>query len=99
MCLHPFILVTSPHSLKKLKEFGYKTFHPFIDESYDNEEDGMKRMQMIFDELDKFRARPIQELKDWWKEILPILEHNQKVFLKFGKNKSKRIKYMEKLND
>ena len=99
MCLHPFILVTSPHSLKKLKEFGYKTFHPFIDESYDNEEDGLKRMQMIFDELDKFRARPIQELKDWWKEILPILEHNQKVFLKIGKNKSKRIKYMEKLND
>jgi len=99
MCLHPFILVTSSHSLKKLKEFGYKTFHPFIDESYDNEEDDMKRMQMIFDELDKFRARPIQELKDWWKEILPILEHNQKVFLKIGKNKSKRIKYMEKLND
>ena len=56
-------------------------------------------MQMIFDELDKFRAKPIQELKDWWKEILPILEHNQKVFLKLGKNKSKRIKYMEKLND
>jgi len=99
MCLHPFILVTSPHSLKKLQEFGYKTFHPFIDESYDNEEDGLKRMQMIFDELDKFRARPIQELKDWWEEILPILEHNQKVFLELGKNKSTRIKYMEKLND
>ena len=99
MCLHPFILVTSPHSLKRLQKFGFKTFHPFIDESYDNEEDGLKRMQMIFDELDKFRARPIQELKDWWKEILPILEHNQKVFLELGKNKSKRIKYMEKLND
>jgi len=99
MCLHPFILVTSPHSLKRLQKFGFKTFHPFIDESYDNEEDGLKRMQMIFNELDKFKARPIQELKDWWKEILPILEHNQKVFLKLGKNKSKRIKYMEKLND
>ena len=99
MCLHPFILVTSPHSLKRLQKFGFKTFHPFIDESYDNEEDGLKRMQMIFDELDKFRARPIQELKDWWKEILPILEHNQKVFLELGKNKSERIKYMEKLND
>ena len=91
--------MTSPHSLKRLQKFGFKTFHPFIDESYDNEEDGLKRMQMIFDELDKFRAKPIQELKDWWEEILPILEHNQKVFLKLGKNKSKRIKYMEKLND
>ena len=99
MCLHPFIMSTSPYFLKKLQQLGFKTFHPFIDESYDNEEDKIKRMQMVFDELDKFRARPIQELKDWWKEILPILEHNQKVFLKIGKNKSKRIKYMEKLND
>jgi hypothetical protein len=54
---------------------------------------------MIFDELDKFRARPIQELKKWWNKILPILEHNQKVFLKFGETKSDRIKFMEKLND
>ena len=97
--LHPFILMSTPYSLKFLKKFGFKTFHPFINEQYDKEENDLKRMQMIFDELDKFRARPIQELKDWWKEILPILEHNQKVFLKLGKNNSKRIKYMEKLND
>jgi len=46
-----------------------------------------------------YKGHSDKELKDWWKEILPILEHNQKVFLKIGKNKSKRIKYMEKLND
>ena len=99
MCLHPFILVTSPHSLKRLQKFGFKTFHPFIDESYDSEENGMKRMQMIFDELDKFRARPIQELKDWWKEILPILEHNQNRLLELGQQKTKKIKLLEKIND
>ena len=99
MCLHPFILVTSPHSLKRLQKFGFKTFHPFIDESYDSEENGMKRMQMIFDELDKFRARPIQELKDWWKEILPILEHNQKTFINMGNKKTKKIKLLENLYD
>ena len=52
----------------------------------------MKRMQMIFDELDKFRARPIQELKGLVERNIPILEHNQKVFLKIGKNKSKKNK-------
>ena len=91
--------MSTPYSLQKLRKFGFKTFDGFIDESYDKEENHLKRTQMIFDELDKFRNKSDKELKDWWKEILPILEHNQKVFLKLGKNKSKRIKYMEKLND
>ena len=33
--LHPFILVSIPGSLAALKELGYKTFHPWINESYD----------------------------------------------------------------
>ena len=32
---HPFIYVGNTGSLKKLKEYGFKTFEPFIDESYD----------------------------------------------------------------
>ena len=37
--LHPFILMGRPHSLVELRKQGYKTFSPFIDESYDEEED------------------------------------------------------------
>ena len=46
---------------------------------------------MIFDELDKFRNKSNEELKDWWKEILPILEHNQKGF-RIWKTKNKKNK-------
>ena len=97
--LHPFILMSTPFSLYKLKEFGFKTFDGFIDESYDQEENDLKRMQMIFDELDKFRNKSDKELKDWWKEILPILEHNQKTFINMGNKKTKKIKLLEKLYD
>ena len=37
--LQPFIYVTSPGGLEVLKSLGYKTFEPFIDESYDGIED------------------------------------------------------------
>ena len=97
--LHPFILMSTPYSLKFLKKFGFKTFHPFINEQYDKEENDLKRMQMIFDELDKFRNKSDKELKDWWEEILPVLEHNQKIFINMGNKKTKKIKLLERLYD
>ena len=97
--LHPFILMSTPYSLKFLKKFGFKTFHPFINEQYDTEENDLKRMQMIFDELDKFRNKSDKELKDWWEEILPVLEHNQKTFINMGNKKTKKIKLLERLYD
>ena len=97
--LHPFILMSTPYCLKYLKKFGFETFHPFIDESYDREENDLKRMQMIFDELDKFRNKSNEELKDWWRQVLPILEHNQKTFINMGNKKTKKIKLLENLYD
>ena len=91
--------MSTPHTLRKLQEFGFKTFDGFIDESYDKELDDLKRTQMIFDELDKFRNRTDKELKNWWKEILPVLEHNQKTFINMGNKKTKKIKLLDKLND
>ena len=97
--LHPFILMSTPYSLQKLRKFGFKTFDGFIDESYDKEENHLKRTQMIFDELDKFRNKSDKDLKDWWKEILPILEHNQKTFINMGNKKTKKIKLLENIYD
>ena len=91
--------MSTPYSLKHLKKFGFKTFHPFINEQYDKEENDLKRMQMIFDELNKFRNKSNEELKDWWEEILPVLEHNQKTFINMGNKKTKKIKLLENLYD
>ena len=97
--LHPFILMSTPLSLHNLRKFGFETFDPFINEDYDQEENGFKRTEMIFDELDKFRNKSDKELKDWWKEILPILEHNQKTFINMGNKKTKKIKLLENIYD
>jgi hypothetical protein len=97
--LHPFIVMSTPHTLKKLRELGFKTFGSFIDETYDEVEDNKKRVELIFKELDKIRTTPIDELKGWWKSIVPILEHNQKHFLNLMNMKTSKAKLLEKIND
>ena len=97
--LHPFIVMSTPYTLRKLQEFGFKTFHPFINENYDHEEDIAVRTKLIFEELDNFQKKSNEELKDWWRKILPILEHNQTRLLEFGKGKTKKIKLLENLYD
>ena len=94
--LHPFIVASVPFTLKKLKELGFKTFEPFIDESYDKEKNHVERMNKITTELDKFRSKSFDELRVWWKEILPILSHNQKVFLEYKDKKTSKTKFFEK---
>ena len=49
--------------------------------------------------MDKFRNKTDKELKDWWKEILPTLEYNQKTFINMGNKKTKKIKLLENIYD
>lgn len=82
---HPFILVSPLHSLKLLTEMGYKTFHPFINENYDNEIDPLKRMNLIVEEVVRLCKLTETDLNQLRKNIEPILEHNYNVLI--SKNK------------
>jgi hypothetical protein len=73
---HPFILVSKPFSLKLLRELGYQTFHPFIDEKYDEEVDNVKRMRMILEEIKRLCDMNDEELGSFLKNVQPITEHN-----------------------
>ena len=50
---HPFILLAYPHTLKFLRQRGFKTFHPYIDETYDTIEDNQQRLNSIVDEIQR----------------------------------------------
>lgn len=73
---HPFILVAKPFSLKLLREIGYQTFHPFIDESYDEEIDHVKRLRMILKEVERLCSMTDDELILFLKNVQSITEHN-----------------------
>ena len=80
VCMRPFIIVSTPGSLAYLKRYGFRTFEKWIDESYDSEPDGHKRLDMIAKEINKIASMSISQLQDMYKEMLPILEHNHSLF-------------------
>ena len=81
--LVPFIIVSTPFFLKKLREIGYKTFHPWINESYDEEVDNDKRFFMILDEIKRLCSMSKEEIHKWYYEMEDILLYNQEHFANY----------------
>ena len=74
--MHPFILASRPYSMRKFSEIGYKTFSPYIDESYDNEEDDTKRLLMIVEETKRLCNLSGDELEQFLVGCKEICEYN-----------------------
>ena len=78
-------MVAPAKSLEYIRErFGYKTFHPYIDESYDMEYDDFARLRMIQIEIDKFSAKTKEEKDEFLNNVKDICLYNQKLFLEYG---------------
>ena len=90
---HPFIIMGRPYSLKYLKDIGFKTFHPFINENYDTIENDNDRFNAIVNEIKRLDKLSNEELYDLNKSLNSILEYNQNFLIERGKNmfKSKFI--------
>lgn len=73
---HPFILLSIAHSLKELHKLGFKTFHPFIDESYDSIEDDDLRMDCIVNEIDRLCKFTDDQWLQFQYKLKPIIEFN-----------------------
>jgi hypothetical protein len=78
--LQPFIIIGSYKILKYLKEYGFKTFSDFWDESYDEIEDDELRIETIFKLIKKINKKSLKELKDIYLKMIPILQHNHQNF-------------------
>jgi hypothetical protein len=81
----PFLLVAAPGNLAYLKSYGFKTFSKWVDESYDNEQDDDKRIQMVVVQLKKLCALNKDELYSMQQEMDEILDFNFEHF--YGKFK------------
>ena len=73
---HPFIIVSTSHFLHNLREQGYRTFDGFIDESYDEEIDMNKRYLKIVKEVKRLCNLNPNELIEFKKGCLEIVEYN-----------------------
>lgn len=82
----PFLILGAPHSLQLVQKLGFKTFHNFWDESYDSEEDHVKRFAMVYDIVQDILDMDKKHLKRMYKKMTPILNYNQR-HLKYVKEK------------
>ena len=77
----PFVMASSYKFLYNLRKFGFKTFHPYIDESYDVEPDLQKRIMMVMQSAEKF-INHNQNLD----ELQKICDHNRQVLARILKH-------------
>jgi hypothetical protein len=78
---HPFIIVSVPNILKTLRSLGYKTFHPWIDESYDDEVDDSLRMLKIIAEIKRLCELSPSDLSEFLRNVREICEFNSKLLM------------------
>ncbi|MBC8428600.1 hypothetical protein H8D04_01815 [bacterium] len=93
----PFIYLDDVGALKKLREYGFKTFSPFIDESYDDVLDVKERFNMIEMEINKLCNKSIEEIHKWYWSIEEVLKYNYYHFYEkfIPKQKENLIKNLE----
>lgn len=83
----PFIYLSSPNSLKKLKSFGFKTFDKWWDESYDSEVSYIERTKKIIKILKNLNTLSKSELLKIRSEMIFILNHNYNLYNKLQKER------------
>ncbi len=79
---HPFIVVAAHGYLKKLRNFGFKTFSPFIDESYDDILNAYERIEKIIDVMKEIDNLSLTNKKELWENLNEIAKYNREIFFK-----------------
>ena len=72
----PFVLVAQPGTLELLKSLGFKTFDKWWDESYDNEKDHNKRLELVYNTCREILSKDKETLSAMLDDMQDILEHN-----------------------
>ena len=95
----PFLFVSFKGALAWLRHLGFKTFSPFIDESYDDEPDESKRVNMVYNEIKRLCSMSKEELHNWYWQMEDILLHNRNHLLAFHENDTHAVKLIEYLHN
>ena len=95
---HPFIVFGSVGTLKHLRKMGFKTFEPYIDESYDLEPKPERRFEMILSQVVKLCSKSEEQKLKWMQDVKPIIEHNSKHLESFVNMKSYYDDYHWRMN-
>ena len=80
-CARPFIAFSTPYFLEQVRELGFETFSPYIDESYDLELDSKKRLEMVVAEVERITNLPPSKYQHLVEQCNEIAERNKALFV------------------
>jgi hypothetical protein len=83
----PFLLMSGQHSLAYLHSLGFRTFSPWIDESYDSLSNCGDRIAAILTEINRIGRLSIPELQRYQAEMDGIFRHNRQRFVQISLGK------------
>jgi hypothetical protein len=76
----PFLIMGCRHTLRYLRQYGFKTFDQFWSEDYDQEPDMARRSEMISDILLELDRLTVKQRQDLYQNMLPVIQHNHDHF-------------------
>ena len=76
-CGQPFVIIGTQHSLRTLRDQGYRVFDHAIDNSYDEIEDNTRRWKAVRQIILDLSQ---QDMRSWFERCHEDLKHNQHVF-------------------
>jgi len=79
-CGHPFLILNGPGALETIRSYGFKTFQPYINESYDSEQDPGKRMNKVLAEMRRITNSSEKYQKFIWDGCAEIAAYNKQLF-------------------
>jgi hypothetical protein len=87
----PFVILGTPGSLELLSEQGYKTFSPWVDESYDQEKNVRYRWYAIIEIVRKIADMSLEDLHKKHIEMTSTILHNQAWFKRNKKQELEQV--------
>jgi hypothetical protein len=69
-----------------LKSLGFETFDSWWDEGYDEDEPNIS-VPAVLELIDHIASQDIGQLRQWYQEMRPVLEHNKNLFLQIYNDK------------
>ena len=74
-----FLPMAAPYYLKSLRELGFKTFAPYVNEDYDLIEDPIERAQALIKVLEELVQLSNLDFSELLLKCKPLVEHNRKL--------------------
>jgi len=75
-----FIIIGAQGSLQHLRDLGFSTFAPFINEHYDTIADPASRMQAVMSEVVRFCSMDLDQVRQQMLQYKDRLDHNKKLY-------------------